>query len=373
MPVSSPLSRPADLVLHIGSGKTGTSSIQTFLHQNRANLADLGILYPRSPGNTRHNRLGLYVQTDDVLHRSRGWRRERFSSPRAFRRAFRRRLFGEINASGLSRVLLSDEALYGSPDQALRRLNRFVDRIAGSLRLVVYLRRQDDHLVSRYQQVVKMGETRRLAEQTPQAGAPQRGTSWAAHQGSRTYDYYDRLRTWERLLQPDEFVVRRFERDRFVDGSLHQDFLDAAGVDARASRMEHSRPWNESMDAESVEFLRILNMLRAENEAAATLVANDRPLRKRLAAASTGPTLTLPAGYLDAFMARWADSNTRVAQEFLGEESGQLFDRPRKTRDTTTEQYFDPARLDHFIALLELPEQTHAPLRYLVDREAKGR
>ena len=33
-----------DLVLHIGTGKTGTSSIQAFLRQNRAALADLGYL-----------------------------------------------------------------------------------------------------------------------------------------------------------------------------------------------------------------------------------------------------------------------------------------------------------------------------------------
>jgi hypothetical protein len=42
-------SRSLDLVLHIGSGKTGTSSIQGFLHRNRDRLATLGYLYPRTP------------------------------------------------------------------------------------------------------------------------------------------------------------------------------------------------------------------------------------------------------------------------------------------------------------------------------------
>jgi hypothetical protein len=359
--------------LHIGSGKTGTSSIQSFLHHNREHLADLGILYPLSPGITRHNRLGLFIRPDDALDGTPSWQRESFSSPQAFRRAFRRRLFTEIEQSGLSRVVLSDEGLYGSPDEALRRLSKFTNRIAGSLRLVVYLRRQDDHLVSRYQQVVKVGETRRLGDPTPQVDRPRRSSSWASRQGSGTYDYYERLRTWESLLGPDRFVVRRFEPDRFVDGSLYQDFLDAAGIDACAEQMKPGEPRNESLDAESVEFLRILNILRSENPDSAALVPIDRPLRKRLAAASTGPTLTLPTAYLDEFMARWEESNRRVAREMLGDESGELFRRPRKTRNTTTEQYLDPSRLDHFLALLELPEQTHAPLRELVDREAKAR
>ena len=92
------------------------------------------------------------------------------------------------------------------------------------MRLVVYLRRQDDQMVSRYQQMVKIGEVRRLAE-------------WAQQDMARTYDYHARLRTWAELLEPTEFVVRRFERDRFVDGSLHQDFLDAVGIDARADEL----------------------------------------------------------------------------------------------------------------------------------------
>jgi hypothetical protein len=174
-------------------------------------------------------------------------------------------------------------------------------------------------------------------------------------------------------LEPTEFVVRRFERARFVEGSLHQDFLDAAGIDARADRFDQVEPVNESLDAEAVELLRIINLLRIENEAAGDLLPNNHVLVTRLAAASTGPTLTMPAAFLDRFMSRWEESNRRVALEFLGDESGELFSTPRKTRNTTTEQYLDPARLDHFLAVLELPEQAHAPLRELVVREAKER
>ena len=362
MPPATPtLREPLDLVLHIGSGKTGTSSIQSFLHLNRARLADGGLLYPATPGRRRHTRFGLFVQPDHALDDRPSWGRESFPSPQAFRKAFRRRLFKEINESGLSRVLLSDEALYGSPDHTLERVRKFTERVADRTRLVVYLRRQDDHMVSRYQQVVKVGETRRLDERVRQLDL------------SKTYDYYARVQLWQRLVEPTDFVVRRFDRESFVDGSLYQDFLEAVGVAARADEMEQVEPVNESLDAEAVEFLRILNIFRLEHEEAAALPRFNRPLVVRLADDCTGPTLTMPEQFLDAFMAQWEESNRRVARELLGDDSEQLFLTPRKTRNTTTVQHLDPARLDHYLTLLELPEQMHAPLRALVEREAKAR
>jgi hypothetical protein len=76
---------------------------------------------------------------------------------------------------------------------------------------------------------------------------------------------------------------------------------------------------------------------------------------------------------LDAWMETWEESNRAVAREFLGDETGQLFGAPRKTHNTTTEQRLDPARLHHFIELLDLPKRMHAPLRQLVERETGPR
>jgi hypothetical protein len=359
-PIPSPSERP-NVVLHIGSGKTGTTSVQGFLRRNRKSLAELGVLFPQSPGQGRHVALGLFARPDAELHKMIAWRREGYPSPAGFREDFRYRLGQEMARSGLPRVLFSDESLYGSSDETLRRLRAFTDEVARSVRLVVYLRRQDDHLCSRYQQVVKTGEVRRLSDRVKQLDF------------SKTYDYHARLRTWARLMEPTDFVVRPFERGRFVDGSLYQDFLAASGIDVRVSELRAGPLQNESMDAEAVEFLRILNLYRVEHHAALPGLIDNRGLGRRLAEASTGPTLTLPEAQLDDFMAQWEESNRTVAREFLGDETGQLFRAPRKTSNTTTEQHLDPARLDHFLTLLGIPEEMHAPLRRLVEREAAVR
>jgi hypothetical protein len=190
---------------------------------------------------------------------------------------------------------------------------------------------------------------------------------------SSLYDYRGRIRMHERLLAPTDFVVRPFERERFADGSLFQDFLDAARIDARAEDLRQVPSLNTSLDAEGVEFLRLLNIYRVEHEGAAPGLIDNRALAKRLTEVSTGPTLTLPDSVLDAFMEQWEAPNRAVAREFLGDETGQLFRVARKTRNTTTEQRLDLARLDHFITLLELPKRMHSPLRQLVERETRTR
>jgi hypothetical protein len=264
-----------------------------------------------------------------------------------------------MEESGLARMLLSDEILFGAPERSLRRLSRLTGRIARSLRLVLYLRRQDDHMVSRYQQGVKIGWVVRLRD-------------WAREDMSGLYDYRARIRMHERLLAPADFVVRPFERERFVNGSLLEDFLDAAQIDARIRDLAQVPNLNESLDAESVEFLRVFNIHRVEHEGATAGLIDNRELVKRLTQVTEGPTLTLPAELLDPFMAQWEKTNSAVAREVLGNPTGQLFQAPRKTDNTTTEQRLDPVRVDHFIELLDLPEDVREPLGRLAEREAKA-
>jgi hypothetical protein len=353
--------RPVDLVLHIGTGKTGTTSIQSFMNANRSRLAELGFLYPRTPGKVRHTRISLSVLPEENLDRAPAWHRQGFTSATEFRETVHRKLRRELARADLPNAILSDEALFGAKPVALDRIRQLTDQLARSVKLVVYLRRQDDHLASRYQQVVKVGETRRLEERVRVLDL------------SGFYDYRAKLGRWEQAMGPATFAVRRFERASFADGSLHQDFLDTVGVDARADELEQVTQLNESLDAEAVELLRILNLFRVENEGARVGLIDNRKLVLGLRSAivaDPGPTLTLSLPLLDEFMAQWEESNRAVARDFFDDPSGVLFRTPRKTSNITSNQVFDPARLDHYLELLELPEEMHAPLRRIVEREA---
>jgi hypothetical protein len=348
------------LTLHIGTNKTGTSSIQSFLHRNRERLAESGWLYPRSLGRTRHARFGMWIRPDNELESAFHDRRpgtRAFMDVSQLRDEVPSRLLEECSQTGLTRVLISDEALFGSSEPALQRLRGFTAEKASEVRVVCYLRRQDDLLVSHYQQVVKVSETQRLAERV------------ATKDLSKTYDYQARLRTWLRIVEPDDLVLRRFERAQFRNGSLYDDFVCAAGLGIGTDdRPPQER--NVSLDAETVEFLRLLNLYRRAHGSAPDLPEN-RQLVPQLARLSTGPTLTLPDEVLDRFMEQWAHSNEGVAREFLNEPHGTLFSPRRTPEHTTTEQWLDPGRLDRFLEALDsLPARIEVPLRQIAEREA---
>ena len=342
--------------------KTGTSSLQHFLKANRKRLKEDGALYPRTPGVARHTFLGLFTKSPEELEESLEWHRHRakFDSIPEFRRKFRRRLFGEINRAGLSRSLLSDEELWLSSNRAVGRLRRLTDRFAEQVTVVAYLRRQDDLLISRYQQAVRAGEVHRLRD-------------WARQEPNYQYDFRINLNRYRTILEPAVMIVRRFERESFAEGSLEQDFLSAVGVATRAADMNPVEAQNASLDAEMVEFLRLLNIVQL-SEGLPRMEIDNRRLVKRLWDEPKGPTITLPDHVLDRFMDRWRDANVEVARDFLGDSSGELFRVPRKPQDSTTEQRLDPARIDHYLELLDLPERLHEPLGAMAKSEpARGR
>lgn len=350
-----------DLVLHIGSGKTGTSTVQGFLHRNRRRLVRrAGLLFPSSPGRRRHIRLGLSVTDDVSVVETIGYHRQGVASPQELRDRFRHELEAEIAEVAPDRVLLSDEALFGCTQDAMTRLSDYAASITDRVRLVCYLRRQDDHLISRYQQVVKTGETQRLTERT------------ARGDFTSTYDYADRLRAWRSRMHPDRMVVRAFEREQFVDGSLLADFLDAAGIGLSEDDLRPVDSRNESLDADCVEFLRLLNLYLRDLGTPRHTISHQRIVR-RLAPHSDGPVLTLPDADLDQFMSRWEEGNAWVAQHLLERPDGALFTTPRRRSGTTDEQRLDPDRLPRLMELAELPREAHAALRRIAEREARDR
>ncbi len=349
------LDQPRQIVLHLGAGKTGTSSLQYRLAANRDVLAAHGTLYPRTPGGARHTRLGMFAKSDEDLVRTGAWRRMGRPDPRRFRRRFRRRLLQEVADADARQVLFSDEALLGLPEDAIRRLRRLTRAIGGDVRAVVYLRRQDERLVSQYQQEVKTGGITTLAD-------------WAASgYGAHLHDYHQRLTTWRDVLGPSAIVVRRFERSAFVNGSLYDDFLDAAGIALAADLLAPVETRNESLDAESLEFLRLLNLHRVRNEDAEPGYIDNTAVVERLREQEQGAMLTLPDAALDREMERWEQSNRATALEFLDDADGVLFREQRREGHTTTLQRLDPVRLDHFAELVSLTAEVRGQLQIIAE------
>jgi hypothetical protein len=229
--------------LHIGTEKTGTSSIQDFLATNRERLLRHKYLYPKSPGVVNHLGLTCYAQDDDKFDRV---RRSRviFSPDDVIR--YRAKLLAELDTEiGESRaaaVIFSNEHLSSRliSHAEIRRIKGLCDKYAVKTRVIVYIRDQVGFLTSRYIEGVKGGGIRPLTLPI-RAGL------------IRLMDYEKLLAPWREVFGFENLTVRRFVTEDFFAGDLLQDFESHIGIPA--GTIETTRRRNTALSTECVDFL----------------------------------------------------------------------------------------------------------------------
>lgn len=149
-----------NIILHIGTEKTGSSSVQRFLAANRSGLLNAGYYYPASPGNINHMGLACYCnpETTRDLQRGGAFDRNGFADD-----------FGKEMAdipSNVHTVLMSNEHLHSRvnhPDE-IQNIRDLLTPFAERLYIIVYLRRQIDIAVSLYSTALRGGSTSGLEE-----------------------------------------------------------------------------------------------------------------------------------------------------------------------------------------------------------------
>jgi hypothetical protein len=312
------------LYLHIGTEKTGTTSIQRFFAGNRPLLAQNGIFYPRVPGPANHLALATYA------HTRRGgelWRKMEIKNLQGyqnFRAALQRDLGEELAAAPgpIQKTIMSNEHCSSrlKTVEEIEDLRQFLSGFFDDIYILVYLRRQDDFLVSTYSTAIKNGNSGVLAQPTDV-------------QIARRYDYWELLSHWAQVFGRDRIICRKFEKDSLIDGDVVTDALATMGVDAD-ERYERTPDANISLDAACLEFLRLMNKhMGADWKMRRTIVA--------LEGMSKGPLIDLPPAERRELMARVRDSNARVAREYFGgelQDSDDPLFRPRSDRRPRTSE-----------------------------------
>lgn len=195
------------LLLHIGTNKTGTTSIQETLHR-AAEEGMLGdICYPQFK-RRNHNYLAAVYKSVDRLPRNYRNRREEIG-PEAFKRStedFKDELFQSIKEN--ERTILSAEYLSRFADNEVHALATDLAQLGiEKIGVVVYVRNPASHYLSNVQQTLKASST---------FVSP---ALWK-------HPVHQMLRAWGTEFQ--EVIVRPFERGRLVGGDAVRDFLNVA-------------------------------------------------------------------------------------------------------------------------------------------------
>lgn len=192
------------VILHIGGAKCGSSAIQAYLAKNAGVLAERGVGVPG-----RALRFGEDVTGEQIWYfeelASKG---ENASLVEAIRGMCR-----EAVAQGLSTVVVSAENLCNHG----RLADIFAKALEGhDVQVVFYVRRQDDFLISSWQQ----WNLKRFASMEAFLDA----------RAGRDARWYSMILPWAEYFGDERVKVRPFVRNRLRNGDVVDDFFAVAGL-----------------------------------------------------------------------------------------------------------------------------------------------
>jgi len=227
-----------DVIFHIGSPKTGTTTLQNSLGASRRQLLRYGVLYPRISETRAPNHAGLYAflkARDDSTAVLRARSPESYD---ALKNATLEEIQQQTRKHQPSVVVLSSEAFFRSLSfEDLDKLDSFLNDInASSVRFSIYVRRFSSHFLS------KLGQRMKSSHKIPKLKALNLRSVIESYQSKFGYIAID---------------LHLYERSSLKNGDIVHDFwhkyLDPLGVSLEDLTPVQSNP---SLSAESTDLVR---------------------------------------------------------------------------------------------------------------------
>ena len=314
-----------ECILHIGTEKTGTTSLRSFLAINREKLLANGIFVPRSLSPyaklANHERITTFaldirkvrddlriaanVTTEDAVNQHRiavieGLEREILSIPTTDH------LLLLSNEHCHSRLVELDEVL---------RLKEFLSRYARKQTVVVYLRPQHELAASLYDQALRAGYYD--VPLPPVFGPDVR--EWV---NRKYFDYGDLIKRWTHVFSKENIIVRIYSEKDLIGGDTAIDLMSQTGCDV--SGFERPPRENTSLGIDYQPVLNVINRISAEKS-----LRIDAKIRRSIAdhlqKLSKLPSRKLSRPEAQRFMEMFKESNEEIRRSFFPDR-GALFE-----------------------------------------------
>jgi hypothetical protein len=298
-----------ELYLHIGLGKTGTTSLQNYFWANRKRLKQNGILYPE---------LGIVAGAHHIL------------SPHVppFLKDVWNFLPVEDWAPKLLRmadrpVLLSSELISSAAPDVVGRFAEQILRFFDT-KVIIYVRRQDHLIVAGYNQQVK-------------AGTQLLDIASALRILFGRFDFKDRIEPWLNGFGRENLIVRPYERRQLLHGDIRRDFLEGVFGLQDTSRFQVANTnENPRFTYSALEYKRMINNVVRDTQ---TSTKFNEPLLAYSAAIDQNSTAIFHESDLLAgierkmILDRSREVNSWIARELMGRPDGILFKDPEPEPD----------------------------------------
>ena len=282
-------------VLHIGAPKTGSTALENFLLSNRDKLAECGWEYPEAT-------VRGYGHHDLAYLVSGSYPDWALPQKKTFNELLEQ--LSEATADHAN-VILSSEIffMYSNPADVANMCEELGYNTA-DVRVVLYIRRQDDAHLSWYNQRVKaQGYDKTIAASVDDSFG--------------LWDYARKIQPWQDVFGTDNIVLRIFDKEELVGGDVRSDFLTILNVPV-TDFQQPATEINTRLCRDILEFQRLINKLPMEP-------VQKRQFREQLmslsrAAEKTGLFDDTPLLDIQArrrILASYAKSNETIAREYF--------------------------------------------------------
>lgn len=282
--------------LHIGTWKTGTTSIQRFLRNNsewlEANDFHLPIqdaLLNSPAAKNLCNHRPVISKDPEVL--------------KALKQAV-------MNCAQKHMILTSENMVYANRE-ALQYLR--VALAGCDVKIVIYLRRQDQYTQSLYGQHIRGGVKTTLSFEE----------HLKLHDAKYRYD--EMLKPFVEIFGADSITVRPYEKSQFKNNDLIDDFTSTIGLpDMGEDSVKLVPPTNFPYSIPALEFIRRCNKSETNNRALLVKLLGE--YSQQQGDMGIYHTHNWISGVRQMEIINdFAANNENVARQFLGREDGQLF------------------------------------------------
>ena len=296
------------LLIHIGTPKTGTSALQTFLADNSEKLKKQGWDFPdmlQEWEDLYGERVVKNCIQNAVLFK---WA-SIFNWDKSKKEKIWKLLFEHLEKNN---VILSDEGIWGNPRvSTVDLINEFKSRW-DNIKVVCYLRRQDLYAEARWNQSVK--------------GTLEIRDVYQYISEDESLNYRKKLDDIAAIVGKENVIVRVYEKGQFEGsrGDITSDFCQACGIRDTWEGIILPGKVNERINADVLEMNYLFNQEYKRHL--------DEPcyIVKRYSLKTKFGDQSCKYGYLSSdfrkeMLQKYNEDNVYIATEYMGRKDGILF------------------------------------------------
>lgn len=234
------------IYVHIGYPKTGTTSIQAYLTQNKKLLSQHGYHYLHSQKFDKSLELPLIISPMKCMYFMRMLRNNNVFYPN-----YRKRLISQIrrNLEVGKSILISNEAFIArcNQEEDVAKLRSFLSRFNVPVKIIMYIRRQDEFLNSIYSTRLRSGQFLDPLEAYKTSKLPY----------FKYLDYLQLMNIWSGEFGKDNIILKVYDKSSLINNDIVDDFMSILDLNIRKVMNEQNKSIsiNKAFDMKKIMFL----------------------------------------------------------------------------------------------------------------------